>query len=64
MRPMNHMMRELKKSYANASHFIFQSVSLLSFMSQMPLDEQDLPYTHTQLIARGSMHWGISSGHF
>lgn len=40
IRSMNHMMREHIKSYANTSHFIFQSFSPLSFTSQMPLDEQ------------------------
>lgn len=40
IRSMNHMMKEHIKSYANTSHFIFESFSPLSFMSQMPSDEQ------------------------
>lgn len=46
IRSMNHMMREHIKSYANTSHFIFQSFSPLSFTSQMPLDEQTPLHPH------------------
>lgn len=45
IRSMNHMRQHIK-SYANTSHFIFQSFSPLSFTSQMPLDEQILLHPH------------------
>lgn len=60
IRSMNHMMKEHIKSYANTSHFIFESFSPLSFMSQMPSDEQIPQHPHRAHCQREPALGGVS----